>query len=84
MPAALGARLSREAVAKVYASSTGRDLSDFILYRVLAMFKLGVLCLQLHARHRRGVSHDPRLEGFRKIAEGILDMAVEVSKGRCF
>ena len=84
MPTAAPGFLTRQAAAERYADRTGRDLSDFIFYRVLAVFKLGVVFLQLHARYRRGATQDERFAGFRKVAEGLLDFALEVSSGRTF
>ena len=84
MPLAEGKFMSREAAAERYAAKTGRDLSDFVFHRVLAMFKLGVVFLQLHSRYRRGQAADERYAGFRKLAEGVLDFSLEVSAGKVF
>ena len=84
MPTAASGFLCREKVAELYARRTGRDLSDFMFYRVLAMFKLGVVFLQLHARYLRGQTTDERFKGFRKLAEGLLDFALVVSAGKIF
>ena len=84
MPLAEAGFLSREEAAERYARTTGRDLSDFVFQRVLAMFKLGVVFLQLHRRYRRGQAADERYAGFRKLAEGVLDFTLEISAGRKF
>jgi aminoglycoside phosphotransferase (APT) family kinase protein len=84
MPSASPGFLTREAAAERYARQTGLDLSDFVFYRVLALFKLGIVLLQLHARHRRGVAPDPRFAGFRKLSETMLDFALEVAAGKVF
>lgn len=84
MPTAARGFMSRETAANAYAELTGCDLSDFVFYRVLAMFKLGVVFLQLHARHRRGATRDPRYAGFRKLAEGLLDFTLDVAAAKVF
>ncbi|MGI9336539.1 MAG: phosphotransferase family protein [Gammaproteobacteria bacterium] len=84
MPTAAPGFLCREKAAELYAKRTGRDLSDFMFYRVLAMFKLGVVFLQLHARYLRGQITNDRFKGFRKLAEGLLDFALVVSAGKVF
>ena len=66
MPTALGGFHSRPVMA-AYAALTGRDLSDFGFHRVLCLFKLGVVFLQLLARFRNGATLDARfgnLEGW--------------------
>ncbi len=74
----------RAAVAETYARRTGRDLSDFRYYRVLAGFKLGVVFLQLHARFRRGETDDPRFADFGPTGEGLLVFAHDIAQGRVF
>ena len=84
MPTASPGFPCRQEVAELYAERSGLDLSDFIFHRVLAMFKLGVVFLQLHARYRRGSTCDERFAEFGKVAEGLLDFALEASAGRVF
>ena len=82
MPTAAPGALGRTEAAALYARLTGRDLSDFLFHRVLAMYKLAVVFLQLHAQYRRGTVNDPRYEPFERIGNGILEFAHEVAKGR--
>ncbi|MCP5151079.1 MAG: phosphotransferase family protein [Ectothiorhodospiraceae bacterium] len=82
MPGPDSGMLTRAQALDRYASRTGRDLSDFVFHRVLGLFRLGVVFLQLHGRYRRGLVRDERFAGFRKLAEGILDFTIEVSEGR--
>ena len=84
MPVAGEGFMTREEAAEHYAGMTGCDLSDFAFHRVLALFKLGVVFLQLHSRYRRGQAADERYAGFRKLAEGALDFTLEVAAGRVF
>ena len=70
MPTAQQGFLTRQQVAELYAERTGRDLSDFVFHRVLAMFKLGVVFLQLYARYRRGTTTDERFADFARRRKG--------------
>ena len=84
MPAATPGFLTRaEAVAR-YAALTGRDVSDFAFYRVLAMYKLGVIFLQLGARYRSGATTDPRYAGLGAIGTGLLEFTRDIAAGRAF
>lgn len=76
--------VSREAAVAAYAKATGRDVSDFVFYRVLTMFKLCVIFLQLYARHKRGDVRDPRYEPFGGLAEAMLDFTLDIARGRAF
>ena len=84
MPTAAPGFPGRAAVAQAYARRTGRDLSDFRFYRVLAGFKLGVVFIQLHARFRRGETDDPRFADFGAMGEGLLVFAHDIARGRVF
>lgn len=48
MPTALRGFWRRSEVAQRYAALTGRDIDDLLGMRVLALFKLGIVFLQLH------------------------------------
>lgn len=84
MPTAHPGFPTREQAAMAYARATGRDLSDFRFYRVLAMFKLAVIFHQLHARYRLGATQDPRYAGFGELADGILEFTHTVARGDVF
>jgi aminoglycoside phosphotransferase (APT) family kinase protein len=72
-----------EAVA-AYARLTGRDVSDFLFHRVLAMYKLGVIFLQLGLRWRTGATTDPRYAPFTALGTGILEFTQEIAQGQTF
>lgn len=82
MPTARPGALTRAEAARIYAARSGRDLSQFLFYRVLALYKLGVVFLQLHAQFRRGTVSDPRYRPFARIGNGIIDFAHEIAHGR--
>jgi aminoglycoside phosphotransferase (APT) family kinase protein len=72
-----------EAVA-AYAKLTGRDVSSFLFHRVLAMYKLSVIFLQLGLRWRSGATTDVRYAPFAAIGTGILEFTHEIAQGRAF
>ncbi|MDE2516386.1 MAG: phosphotransferase family protein [Rhodospirillales bacterium] len=84
MPATAPGFLNRAEAVAHYAAATGRDVSDFLFYRVLAMHKLGVIFLQLGARHRSGATADARYAKLGAIGTGILEFAADVAAGRRF
>jgi aminoglycoside phosphotransferase (APT) family kinase protein len=84
MPASEPGFLTRREAVAAYAAMSGRDLSDFPFYRVLAMYKLGVIFLQLGYRYRSGATTDPRYAGLSGIGTGILEFALEIAHGRAF
>lgn len=73
--------LTRDEVLDVYATRTGADLSDFRFYRVLAMFKLTVVFMQLHARWLRGEVAEDRYRGFGPLAAGLLECTEAICAG---
>lgn len=67
-----------------YARLTGRDVSDFLFHRVLAMYKLAVIFLQLGQRHRTGATNDPRYAGLSAVGTGLLAFTHDIAAGRAF
>ena len=67
-----------------YARITGRDVSNFLFYRVLAMYKLSVIFLQLGHRYRTGVTTEARYAHLSEIGTGIAEFTHEVAQGRAF
>ena len=84
MPTGEPGFLSRQEVVDLYGEMTGRDLSDFLFYRVLTIYKLGAVFLQLYARYRRGTTRDRRYENLGRIGEGVFAFGIEVARGRAF
>lgn len=82
MPTAEPGFPTRAEAAQTYSRLSGRDLSDFLYYRVLAMLRLSVVFMQLNRRYREGGTRDPRFAGFGKLAEGLLELAASISRGR--
>jgi aminoglycoside phosphotransferase (APT) family kinase protein len=84
MPADEGGFWPREQAVASYAALTGRDMSAFLFHRVLAMYKLGVIFLQLGYRWRSGATTDPRYADLTAIGTGIVEFAYEIAQGRAF
>ena len=84
MPSAGHGFPKREEVVQMYAERSGRDVSDFLFHRVLAMFKLAVVFLQIYAQYRRGTSTDERFKRFGGLTDGLLAFAHDVAMGRAF
>ena len=54
--------LNRLDFAKRYEEKTGFDCSDLLFYYVFGNFKIGVICQQIYARFKKGLTSDPRFE----------------------
>ena len=82
MPTAAPGFQTRNEIVAAYARLTGTDVSDFPVFRVLAMYKLAVVLLQLHALWRRGAAKGDDYAGMDRIATGLLEFAHDVAHGR--
>ncbi len=81
MPTADHGFPTRSEMVDAYARRTGRDMSDFLFYRVIAVLRLAVVFMQLNRRYREGGSDDPRFAEFGKLAEGLLEFAHSIRSG---
>jgi aminoglycoside phosphotransferase (APT) family kinase protein len=79
MPTAEPGFPSREEVLHDYARRTGAGLESFLFYRVLTLFKLSVVFMQLHAQYRRNEVADPRYAEFGPLSAGLLDFTRAVA-----
>jgi aminoglycoside phosphotransferase (APT) family kinase protein len=84
MPADEACLYPRAKAVAEYARLTGRDVSDFLFHRVLAMYKLAVIFLQLGLRWRSGATTDPRYAPLSAIGTGILEFTHDIAQGRAF
>jgi len=82
LPTASPGFQSRDEVVRSYARLTGRDVSDFPVLRVLAMFKLAVVLLQLHALWKRGAAKGDDYARLGPIATDLLIFSKDVAAGR--
>lgn len=81
MPTAMPGFLRRADLIEAYARRTGADVSGFEFYRVLCMFKLTVVFMQLHARYLRGEMVNEKYRSFGPLAAGLLDFTEEIASG---
>lgn len=72
----------RTEIVATYASMTGTDVSDYPVLRVLAMYKLAVVLLQLNALWRRGAAKGDDYARLDAIAHELLAFAHDVAQGR--
>jgi aminoglycoside phosphotransferase (APT) family kinase protein len=79
MPTAAPGFPSRTEIAERYARLTGADMSDFHAHRVLAIFKLAIVFLQLHALRGKGPDRDPTYATFDALAHDLLEYAHDVA-----
>ena len=84
MPTAHPGFMTREDAALAYCRLTGRAIDDIRPWRVLGIFKLAVVFLQLHRRHAIGETSDPRYEGFSSLGHDLYGFALDVARGRLF
>ncbi|MCB1511057.1 MAG: phosphotransferase family protein [Hyphomicrobiaceae bacterium] len=82
MPTAAQGFPSRGEIVAAYAKATGIDVSDYPAIRVLAMFKLAIVFMQLHALRGGGPDADPLYATFAGLADGLLAFAHDVARGR--
>ena len=82
LPTAAPGFQSRTEIVAIYARATGADVSDYPVLRVLAIFKLAVVLLQLHALWQRGAAKGADYAGLAVIATGLLQFARDVAAGR--
>ncbi len=80
MPTAFPGFLSREQVLQAYAVRTGFPVSDFHALRVLALFKLGVVFLQLHRSRARVAGAATADTDFRRLGREILAWTLACSR----
>jgi len=84
MPAVEACLCSRQDAVAAYARLSGRDMSNFLFHRVLAMYKLAVIFLQLGLRYRSGATQEPRYAPLTAIGSGVLEFTHEIAQGRAF
>jgi len=81
MPTAHPGFPSRQDMATAYARASGRSLDGLEEMRVLCLFKLAVVFLQLHARWRSGAIGDERYARFERLGFDLMQHAWDVARG---
>ena len=84
MPAVEAGLCPRSEAVAAYAKITGRDVSNILFHRVVTMYKLSVIFLQLGLRYRSGATTEPRYAPLTAIGTGILQFTHEIAQGRAF
>ena len=84
MPAVEAGLCPRAEAVAAYAKITGRDVSNILFHRVITMYKLSVIFLQLGLRYRSGATTEPRYAPLTAIGTGILEFTHEIAQGRAF
>ncbi len=82
MPTVVAGFPSRNEIVAEYAKLTGSDVSDYLVFRVLANYKLAVVLLQLHALWARGAAKGDDYAHLDTIATGLLEFTHGVMLGR--
>lgn len=75
MPTTHPGFFSRAEAVQIYAEKSGREVSEFQPWRILALLKLGVVFIQLHRNWLNGNAGDDRYSGFAQLGADILDFA---------
>lgn len=74
----------RAAVVDRYAGLTDFDRTGFTAVRVLCLFKLGIVFLQLHQRWREGALGDDSYAAFQPLGIELVEFSRDVARGRYF
>tara|TARA_Y100001934_G_C12374717_1_gene788548 strand:- start:3215 stop:4294 length:1080 start_codon:yes stop_codon:yes gene_type:complete len=81
MPTAKHGFLNRKEIIDLYQDKSGRNLDNFLFYRVLTQFKLAVVFLQIDAQFRRGSTSDERFGQYRDHLDGMFAFALDIALG---
>jgi len=66
---ALPGSMSRAEVVYAYSVASGRDVRNVAFYYTFGLFKVAVIAQQIYARHRQGLTSDPR---FARLGEVVV------------
>src|SRR6201987_3785822 len=75
-PTTLPGTLTRTQLVERYALSTGRDVSNMVFYRVLALFKVAVIIQQIYFRYHHGLPKDARFASLPEVVTVVLRAAL--------
>ena len=75
-PTTLPGTLTRTELVRRYAQTTGRDVSNVVFYRVLALFKVTVIIQQIYYRYHQGFTRDARFAALPEAIKVLLRAAV--------
>jgi aminoglycoside phosphotransferase (APT) family kinase protein len=75
-PTTLAGTMTRSELVCRYAQTTGRDVSNMIFYRVLALFKVAVIIQQIYYRYHQGLTRDTRFASMPEAIKVLLSAAL--------
>ena len=75
-PTTLAGTLKRAELVRRYAQITGRDVSNMVFYRVLALFKVAVIIQQIYYRYHNGLTKDARFASLPEVVKVALRAAL--------
>src|ERR1700686_1149879 len=75
-PTTLPGTLTRAELVRRYAQTTGRDVSNMVFYRVLALFKVAVIIQQICYRYHQGLTKDVRFASLPEVIKVVLRAAM--------
>ena len=75
-PTTLPGTLTRTQLVERYASTTARDVSHMVFYRVLALFKVAVIIQQIYYRYHHGLTKDARFASLPEVITVVLGAAL--------
>ena len=80
MPTALPGFPKRDEVARTYGNAVGLDIADVPVLRILAIYKLAVVFLQLNLLGGRGAGADGKQHDFERLGEELFEFAWDERK----
>ena len=82
-PTSLAGNLSRAEVVARYEHTRGQPVRDVSFHFAFGLFKVGVIAQQIYARHRRGLTADPRFGALLDAVRGVswlAERAIELGR----
>jgi aminoglycoside phosphotransferase (APT) family kinase protein len=82
-PTTLPGTLTRAELVGRYAQTTGRDISNMVFYRVLALFKVAVIIQQIYYRYHQGLTKDARFASLPEVVNVLMRAASRSAENGC-
>ncbi len=74
-PVILMKNFSHRDLIEIYAGKSGRDLSEILFYYAFGTFKIAVICQQIYARYKKGLTRDRRFANFDRFVNALGKIA---------
>ena len=75
-PKKLMKKITREELFEMYATASGRDVSNIMYYYVFGTFKIAVIAQQIYYRYAKGFTEDERFAGFNRFVGALGRIAI--------